>query len=275
MAVLAFDIGGSKIEICRVDDNLSPTLLEIISSYTKNRGSLGFIDDIKNIIQSHLDAKDEGITLSLKSLVHNNIVLKSSLLNTENYDLATNLEQNFNLPCQIENDVICATLAEKKIGIGQKENNFTLINIGAGTRIAHCEGNIILRGYRNQAGEISSLFAKITNNQKQLGGQHISEKYYQVTGKWLSAKEIFSCTNDNIALKLIKEFSQTLAELFRQITFFYNPSAIILTGSIFKPHYVFLDDAIELFKKKYPKNFLSQIHPDFPNQTRCLYWRCD
>ena len=109
---IGIDIGGSHIGVGHVDDQ----------GYIKNKEEI-FIKDktnIENTIEEFIYRKIremieicpvDGIGIAVPGTVTDNKIIKAVNLGIENYDLASKLESEFNIPVKIKNDAKCSALA--------------------------------------------------------------------------------------------------------------------------------------------------------------------
>ena len=240
MNALALDIGGTKIDVCHITRNYQTTAHRRYSSQTTRAGTPAFLEDIKIIIKDNLKPNDKKICLSFNCAVFNGTVVTSSLLSSNNLPLNRILSKTFGRPCFIENDVKCMALAERVFGKGKYVENLVLINIGTGLAITAITEGKLLRGYRNQAGEIGSLFEHTVSGR----GLACIYKTFK-KNKTKTAEEIFqSDKSDSKARRAITFFQTQLGELLKTASLFYNPELLILTGSVTKSAPAFLSKAI-------------------------------
>ena len=67
------------------------------------------------------------------------------------------IEDEFQLHCEIGNDVYCATLSEQVFGLGKKYKNFIYMNIGTGIAARLVIDGNILEGAHFDAGEVGHM----------------------------------------------------------------------------------------------------------------------
>lgn len=130
---IGIDIGGSHIGVGHVDDQ----------GYIKNKEEI-FIKDktnIENTIEEFIYRKIremieicpvDGIGIAVPGTVTDNKIIKAVNLGIENYDLASKLESEFNIPVKIKNDAKCSALAEQKFGALKGYDDAIFLCIGTG-----------------------------------------------------------------------------------------------------------------------------------------------
>lgn len=254
--ILALDIGGTKIDCCRIGDDFSVTFLARHSSETPRKGTRRFLEDIKEIIRTHLVPADGGIALSINSAVHRNKILIGSIFGGANVPLAETVEKAFRVPCVIENDVKCMALAEYRFGAMSKAQSFAFINIGTGLAVAYVEEGRLVRGSSNQAGEIGEL-NRLLGAHGVLGvpavvsGKGIAAMYRSLSGTLKTPEEIFRSSADDPHIReTLRVFERGLVELLRGIGYFYNPEAVVFSGSVMKSAAPVLSRALALYRKE-------------------------
>lgn len=231
---LSIDIGGTKIRVIEYNKNFSIKKFFNFktSNFFKEKTKQNF-NKLLAYLNSLFKEKYTLLGLSINSLVKNNIVKYWSLVGGKtNINLKTEFSKYFCFKkFTSENDVICATKAEIKFGLGKKYKNFTFVNLGTGLRIVNVENKIIFRGYQNTAGEVGLLsiydqtIKKMTLLETIVGGGYLKKNYF--------SKE-----------KNLKNYLYHLNYLFQLISLFYNPEIIIIDGGI----------------TNYLKNFLKEIN---------------
>lgn len=259
MSYLAVDVGGTKIEVCRIYPDFRIEIVGRIMTYRFTRGSLAFLDDLIYLIESFFDRKDRAICISFNCLVKNNFVMASSLLGSENVDICEKISQKFDVPCVVENDVVCQALAEQRFGCGRDYSNFVLVNLGTGLRIVSINDEQLLSGVSNQAGEVENIFSHKINGivvERCLSGRGIVHMYQAFGGQSLTAKEIFESVDiDPVAKEAVGVFSDKFAELLHMMSCFYNPDLIVVTGSMADSLGVFLPRSWVQYRSRCVKYF--------------------
>lgn len=251
---LALDLGGTKIDVCRFDTNYN--LLEnfVLRTCDYRARSFDFEKDVKKIIHQFINKETIKIGVSWNCLLNKGIVVWSSLLGgLVKYPLAKELENEFSLPIQTDDDIHSMTNAEKKFGWGKTYPNFILINIGTGIGAGYYENGII-RGANNVAGIYAFHPIYVEELQKSIAienlvsGRGIEEIYTYYSGREKTAHAVCdSVNNDNDALKAIDLFARYFAKHLVDISLFYNPSVAVINGSVKKSSHVFLPKTLDFY----------------------------
>ena len=137
--VVAMDIGGDNIRAAAVD--FSGKLHETMEMPLENiQGEESVTPAILNALSEIISTcepsrgKPQAIGISCSGIVDSQIgVVKLSFnLQLRDYPIARIVEQAYDVPVVIYNDVVSSTLAEAKLGPGREYDNFAYITIGTG-----------------------------------------------------------------------------------------------------------------------------------------------
>lgn len=264
---LSLDVGGTKIASAIVElesegykiydyqktetpkgkEKVINKIIEIIINYEKNGG----FDEIGIAIAGQVDNK--------KDLVKNAPNIKGFM----NVNLKKIIKEKTGKNAEIDNDVKCFALAEKKYGKGKKYKNVVYITVGTGIGGAIEIDGELDRGANNIAGEFGHMVI-VSGGEKcscgnfgcweqYVSGKAIEKAYYKISGNIKKAKDIASDSLKNIEpdKKIIKEAGLYLATGLENIINTINPDIIIIGGSIVKS-----DEILKLAKKEVEKRVL-------------------
>lgn len=269
---LALDIGGTKIDVCTFDEEYNLLKHDTLQTQAYRIRRLEFAEDVKSIIRSYITRDTTKLGVSWNCSMNQGVILWSSLLGgSVNYPLVKELTSEFEIPVKADDDIHAMTEAELRFGEGKELEHFMLLNIGTGIGAGYVEGKVI-RGASNLAGiycfhqmyvEEFSQFIAIENL---VSGRGIQEIYTRFTGVEKSAKEILEISNsEEAASETVAIFSKYLGKHLVDLTFFYNPSVIILNGSIAKSHHQFLPQAMEYYHREMEKLGRGMHDPRVPD----------
>ncbi|WP_413283615.1 ROK family protein [Vibrio sp. MA40-2] len=246
---LSFDIGGTDIKFGIV--NAQGDIL--------HRGKVKTASNGKEIIQTIVNIKQEleqefiisGAAFSVPGFVNIETgYLKSggAISDFSEFDFKRILTDKLSLAVEVENDVNCVALAEKWLGKAQDISNFVCITLGTGIGGAIYINNQLIRGHHSLAGEFGYTFityahetedkANETMNMTASVRDGLRRRYANDKGisnlELISGKDIFSLAEngDNIAIKIIDEFYNSIAVGLHNLTFILNPDKIIIGGAI-------------------------------------------
>lgn len=165
------------------------------------------------------------------------------------------LEEKFQIPCEVENDVNCAGLAESVSGVA-KQSKVTLC-LTVGTGIGGCiiiQGKIF-RGYSNSACEVGYMNMGDSDFQT-LGAasvltKKVAERKKEPQERW-NGYRIFEHAKkgDAVCCQTIDEMVDILGKGIANICYVLNPEIIVLGGGIMAQQ-EFLKEKIEQSVKRY------------------------
>lgn len=162
---IGIDVGGTNVKIALVDDkgmigysNSVPTHAELGYEYTVNNIKQAIYDLLK---ETKLTTKDiQGIGFGFPGQIDytNGVVLNApNIPGWTNVPIAKMIEDEFDIPTRVDNDVRCAALGELNYGAGKGCQNLICITVGTGIGSGLIINGKIVRGASNAAGEIGHI----------------------------------------------------------------------------------------------------------------------
>lgn len=162
---IGIDVGGTNVKIALVDgegkiiySNSVPTYAQMGYEYTVNNIKQAIRGLMK---ETNTDAKEiEGIGFDFPGQVDYKtgvVKLAPNIPGWVNVPIAQMIEEEFNIPTRIDNDVRCAALGELKFGAGKGCENFVCITVGTGIGSGLVINGQLVRGAANAAGEIGHI----------------------------------------------------------------------------------------------------------------------
>jgi len=252
---LSVDIGGTKILICVLDQNCKILFRKKLATSRFLKNDKYDLERLTRHLVSFLPRKNfNRVGISLKGNVINNRIRYSSLLGGKvNIDPQRIFKRYLQFESLVaDNDVFSMAKAEIMFGIGKRIKNFSLINLGTGLRIANVVNGKILKGSDAMAGEVGfmGIYDNFTKSDQYLdnmvAGRGLKRLAEALNGTSLSAKEIFEHNVKNV----IEIFTHYVTDLLIKISYFYNPQAIVFTGSIAKASRKWLSKVIAEYNQK-------------------------
>lgn len=238
---LGVDIGGTKIQFCRIGPDLVAQALGATPTALMRRGTTAFAADLAMLIRAVLPAAADRVAVSLNGMLDGSTVSYSSLMGGRvDFPLAGFLTDRVGLPVAVGDDIHAMTIAEAHLGAGRDGRALALLNIGTGIGVGcHTDGRV-LRG-RYGAGLISELLVHIDelgqwrSLDRTVCGRGIREIYALLSGETADAVTVFARQReggDVAAEKTVTLFSRYLAYVLQMISRFYHPAAIVINGSV-------------------------------------------
>ena len=245
---LAFDFGGTKIDVVIYDkDYKIINKLQEKSSFLNNDFNelILFIEKIIRWV-SNFNFKKVGVAI-------NGWVKEGKILKWRQF-------KNFSQPVFyqflkkikaeeiiIKNDVVAAVEAERKFGFGKKYDSFLFVNLGTGLRVVYIENNNLVTGYNFLAGEIGLDTFFYENKEIEI------EEIFsgRVINKLLEKFENKLKPEDFFKSREFKErFEKYLAKTMFRSLIYYNPQAIVFSGSIVKSKKYWMSGFLKNLKKQ-------------------------
>ncbi len=154
---LCIDIGGTNIKSGLFDK--SGNLIEKKVTYTPESGVTDFIKKLDDIVEPFV-SQIWGIAISVPGKVNSEkgiVYHGGSLHYLDKFNFKHVLQDKYNIPVEIENDGRAATLSEIWRGSMHNVDNGAVIILGTGVGGGIIANGKLLRGFHDQAGEISFM----------------------------------------------------------------------------------------------------------------------
>lgn len=250
--VLAFDIGGTNTRLALVNEKFE---IEKELIYPTVCGSVdSFLESIKKII------KDLDVDLSEISAIgagvpgvvdYKNAYIKIlPNVHIQEIPLGDYLKKEFGLDLYIRNDAEVASLAEATLGAGKEFERSFFITISTGLGGALCvDGEI--QDYVTEIGHTAYVYKGQVDEYEGLASGTGLVKLAKLNGLEVkNSKELFELikANNELALKVKKEWLHILTDFIQMIMNSYDPDIITVTGGVTKNADMFLDELREMNK---------------------------
>ncbi len=236
MIILAIDIGGTVIKYGLVDDDNNITQFNEIDSDAK-KGGEHIVDTVKNIVSQYKSICDK-VSISTAGRVDSNTgIITFANENIPNYTgvcLKKIIEEEFDIPTYVENDVYCAAIAEKEYGVGKDANDFLCLTVGTGIGGAVVLNRELYKGTSLCAGDFGEM---ITGRSKFENLASVNALVFSVakrTGKILTGKQIFSqeYINDKYVKIAVDEWLSELVKGIKTLIYIFDVPLVVLGGGI-------------------------------------------
>lgn len=237
--VLCFDIGGTSIKAAIYEQNGKK-----IRSYP-SRATLSNEQSILEIVIEMTDSilskeKVVGIAIAsagvINSLTGTVIYSGYTIPNYTGTEWKSCLEDVFGLPCEVENDVNAACLAESWQGVAKGCHSVICLTIGTGIGGAILLNDQLVKGIGFTAGEIGYLpiagdyFQNLASTTALIKKANELDKSHLYT----TGKEVFDLAQkgNNYCQQAIDEFIRQLSIGLVSLIYLFNPEMIVLGGGI-------------------------------------------
>ena len=237
MNILAIDIGGTMIKYGLVSFDGKILSTDKIKTEA-SKGLNNILNKIDNIFKRYKENNPVGIAVSgtgqINGMIGKVIGGNPIIPNWIGANLVKILEEKYNLPAVLENDVNCVALGEKWIGAGKDLINFICLTIGTGIGGGIILNNQLFRGENFVAGEFGHILIKKGEFEQFASTTALIRLVKERTGKTLNGKEIFDLEKKEIVeyQKVISEWIENLTDGLSSIVYCFNPANMILGGGV-------------------------------------------
>ena len=237
MNILAIDIGGTMIKYGLVSSDGKILSTDKIKTES-NKGLNNILNKIDNIFKRYKENNPVGIAVSgtgqINGMIGKVIGGNPIIPNWIGTNLVKILEEKYNLPIVLENDVNCVALGEKWIGAGKDLINFICLTIGTGIGGGIILNNQLFRGENFVAGEFGHILIKKGEFEQFASTTALIRLVKERTGKTLNGKEIFDLEKKEIVeyQEVISEWIENLTDGLSSIVYCFNPANMILGGGV-------------------------------------------
>ena len=235
MNILAIDICGTMIKYGLVSSDGEILSTDKIETEAE-KGLENILNKIDNIFKRYKENNPVGIAVSgtgqINGIIGKVIGGNPIIPNWIGTNLVKILEEKYNLPAVLENDVNCVALGEKWIGAGKDLSNFICLTIGTGIGGGIILNNQLFRGEDFVAGEFGHTLIKKGEFEQFASTTALIRLVKERTGKILNGKEIFDLEKKEIVeyQEVISEWIENLTDGLSSIVYCFNPANIILGG---------------------------------------------
>ncbi len=281
---IGVDLGGTKIMAGIINTNTGDVVSYAKKRTKKERGSDVIVKRIIETIEKVIDEsnieidKVESIGMGAAGQVdrENGIIISAPNLKCYDVNIKSILEEHFNKPVKLGNDVEVATLGEMTFGSGKDFNNFVCVFVGTGIGSGIVLNGKIHKGTSGTAGEIGhiviseggrlcgcgangcleayasrSAVEKKIKAQIKRGRNSVVIEYLKESGNLRSSQLKDSVSeNDELVIECIKESAGYLSSGLASIMNFLNPEAIILGGGMIEAIDLLFEETTKKVKNK-------------------------
>ncbi|HFR3896407.1 TPA: ROK family protein [Streptococcus suis] len=238
---LAIDIGGTQIKYGRLDE--AGQILKSFKIDTEaHKGGPHILATVKKLVADfHAQAPLSGVAISSAGMVDPDkgeiFYSGPQIPNYAGTQFKSEIETTFGLPCEIENDVNCAGLAEGISGAGQGSQISICLTIGTGIGGCLLVDGQIFHGFSNSACEVGYLhlsdgaFQDLASTTALV--QEVARLHNQEPADWNGYK-IFqdAKAGDVHCIAAIDRMVNYLGQGIANICYVANPEVVILGGGI-------------------------------------------
>lgn len=281
---IGIDLGGTKILIGLVEKESGKVVSHIKKKTKKEKGP-------ENIVRKMVEGVEELLEESGKSFTEissigigsagqidrkNGIIIGAPNLDCYNLNLKEILQNKFNIPVFVGNDVEVATIGEQKFGAGKGCADFVCVFVGTGIGSAIVKNGHIIYGATGTAGELGHIIVDLNGRPCACGAHGCLEAYasrsaietriegalkkgrksciseYLEEGKAITSSMIRKSIEreDELVTQCVSEASEYLSGGLASVINLINPKLIILGGGLIEAVDYFYKQTIKKAKSK-------------------------
>lgn len=281
---IGIDLGGTKILIGLVEKESGKVVSHIKKKTKKEKGP-------ENIVRKMVEGVEELLEESGKSFTEissigigsagqidrkNGIIIGAPNLDCYNLNLKEILQNKFNIPVFVGNDVEVATIGEQKFGAGKGCADFVCVFVGTGIGSAIVKKGHIIYGATGTAGELGHIIVDLNGRPCACGAHGCLEAYasrsaietriegalkkgrksciseYLEEGKAITSSMIRKSIEreDELVTQCVSEASEYLSGGLASVINLINPELIILGGGLIEAVDYFYKQTIKKAKSK-------------------------
>ena len=256
---VSIDIGGTAIKYGLIGED-GRILNRSAADTQAYRGGAAILDTVLGIAgRLCAEEKISGICISTAGVVdtEKGIITHSAPLIPDyaGTEYKRVLEERFGLPCEVENDVNCAGLAEYYSGAAAGSRISLMLTVGTGIGGSVVIDGKIFRGFSGSACEVGYMRMWGSDFQTLGAASILSKKVAgwkkEAEGRWDGIR-IFEAAKkgDMLCLRAIDEMTDVLGQGIANICCVLNPEIVVLGGGIMAQEEI-LKGRIEKAVEKY------------------------
>lgn len=240
---ICIDIGGTSIKYGVALENGDIIEKSSMDTEAREKGGPGILNKVKSIVNMYIDNYEiSGICISTAGMVdpkEGKIVYALEHLIPEytGMEIKKEIEKEFNIRCEVENDVNCAGLGETWLGAGKNAKSAICMTIGTGIGGCVILNNKLVHGFSNSAGEVGYMNINGESFQDVASTTSLVKKVAKIKNipeQDINGKIIFDMAknNDEDCLNAIDNMVKSLAIGISNVCYVINPEVVILGGGI-------------------------------------------
>ncbi len=238
---VSIDIGGTAIKYGLIGEDGAILCKKEMRTEAK-KGGPAILEKAVGIVKEFAEAEQlAGICISTAGMVDTKkgeIFYSAPLIpNYTGTRFKETMEKTFGIPCEVENDVNCAGLAEYISGASKGSETAVMLTIGTGIGGSMIIDGKVFHGFSGSACEVGYMHMKDSDFQTLGAASILTKKVAEVKGEseeiW-NGYHIFeeAKKGDSICNRAIDEMADVLGKGIANICYVVNPEVIVLGSGI-------------------------------------------
>lgn len=238
---VSIDIGGTAIKYGLIGEDGAILCKKEMRTEAK-KGGPAILEKAVGIVKEFAEAEQlAGICISTAGMVDTKkgeIFYSAPLIpNYTGTRFKETMEKTFGIPCEVENDVNCAGLAEYISGASKGSETAVMLTIGTGIGGSMIIDGKVFHGFSGSACEVGYMHMEDSDFQTLGAASILTKKVAEVKGEseeiW-NGYHIFeeAKKGDSICNRAIDEMADVLGKGIANICYVVNPEVIVLGGGI-------------------------------------------
>jgi len=269
MRIVGVDIGGTSIKLGVFDEQ---GRAEKVTEYDTDsiRGGRYVLDKIMENISLLGEVDAIGVSTAGQVDRETGVIVKGSvnIPNSTGLQVKNILEERFEVPTSVVNDVHAAALGENHFGVGKALEDFLFVTYGTGVGGAMIQNGQVNYGRDGYSGEIGHMITHADGKRCNCGLHGCYEVYGSTTAlvkaaqqhspSYKNGKVIFDAFHrgDEVIQKIVDKWIHEVTIGLVSLIHIFNPSSIIVGGGIMEQ---------EIFVEKIAERVNTFILPPFRN----------
>jgi len=235
-----FDIGGTNLKYGIINDNGEIMTYREVPSEAKKGGAHVMNGVVRIANEYKMDETVKGVCISTAGVVDPErgiiVYANDNIPNYTGLNVKKIVESNVNLPCEVENDVACALLAERFAGVAKNSQVTLCLTIGTGIGGSLMIGDKVFHGAGNFAGEVGYMDISGEHFEKAASTKAMLDKAFARKGskEEIDGIKVFELARlgDAVCIEAINEMCDCLARGIANICYIINPDLVVVGGGI-------------------------------------------
>lgn len=238
---VSIDIGGTAVKYGIIDES-GHILSRHVMETQAYQGGQAVLSKVLSIVENSRKAGEiSGVCISTAGMVdvYRGEIIHSAPLIPDYAGVCFKsiVQDKYGLPCEVENDVNCAGLAETISGAARGSSSVLMLTIGTGIGGCFVLDGKVFHGAGNSACEVGYMHMFDSDFQTLGAASALSEKVSRRkgvrNGEW-SGYRIFQAAKqgDSVCIQAIDEMVDILGMGIANICYVLNPQTVVLGGGI-------------------------------------------